>query len=335
MKNYYYTIKPNLLDNIESKNKSNESLEALDMKVFFIRLLLFGICFYYYHTILGKIGFFIFLVSLIVLIYEANKKTLQNRKNEENEFEKKNWKIKNENKERINLTNQMSFKLNETLSKSEDLLQNGIPLQLDNAKNVLEKIKFEFKENALIPFWDEVENFVEVMNSYQDSLQIIETNQKTYYSIINSTENDFPKEFSTKIDQTIPLKLINDFKTIQREAFKKFEFANLWEQRKTQKILAFGFSNLQDAIYNMSDSITFSINGLNDSIISLNNNIVEGFKTLSNDINSIYIDNRKVDMSTTNKILEDNLTRIDKKLYYIQYNRKPFKPFNDYLAPER
>jgi len=334
MKKTNYSIRPNLDFKKSAEvefDKINEHFNAMDKRTIRgqIILLLISIVLYYYSLILlAKIFFFIFVIAVIEYNYTISKKISQNRKKREENKIANERKIAVENKERTNLANQMSFKLNEILNKSEDLRVNGIPYQLNTAKNALEKIKFEFKENALIPFWDEIENFVEVMNSYQDSLQIIETNQKTYYSIINSTENDFPKEFPTKIDQTIPLQLINDFKSIQREAFKKFEFANLWEQRKTQKILAFGFSNLQDAIYNMSDSITSSIEGLNNSI-------TEGFKTLSGDINAININNNIVDMSTTNKILENNLSRIDEKLYYIQYNRKPFKPFNDFLAPER
>jgi hypothetical protein len=335
MKNNY-TIKPNLLRTsfkriyFDRKKEHLKEMNGLTIRAQIIFLVGSIFAFFGSET-LGSLGIIIFIMMVLHNNLVIFNKVTEKKKSIEQQEKAKENDIKTENIQRIDYAKEMSLKLNEILDKSEELRLKGIPFQLDCAHKVLDKIKFEFQENALIPFWDEIENFVIEMNSYQNSLQIMETNKKIYYQIVHSTENNFPKTFPSYVDEKKTENLISEFKTIQREAFKKFEFANLWEQRKTQKILAFGFSNLQDAINNMSYNIVSSINILNDNISTLDKTISNGYENLSKVIRL----NNLQDLSNTNRILEDNLKSIDEKLYYIQYNRKPFGPFGDIFASER
>lgn len=338
MRNNFY-IKPNLLNTSLKENvfdRQKEFYKEIDNKTIRAQViwLICSILIMFLSPVLGLIGIGILVVLGGSYYSTVSKKVTEKQNKIAQDKRAKEYDLEKENVSRTQQAIEMANKLNEILDKSEYLRTTGIYTQLNSIKSVLNKIKFEFEENALIPFWDEIENFVKEMNSYEESLRILELNKKTYYQIIHSTENNFPKTFPTTIDNNLPEKLINDFKAIQREAFKKFEYANLWEQRKTQKILAFGFSNLQDAINNMSDSIVSAIYVLNDSVIDLNNTVSKGFSRLSEDIQSIKLNNLQ-DMTATNNILESNLKNIDNKLYYIQYNRKPIEPFGDIFAPNR
>lgn len=215
----------------------------------------------------------------------------------------------------------LCLKMIDIIDKSTTLAVEGLPKQVNQIQNTLVQIKFEFNDNALVPFWDEVENFVLQMNSFEESLKMLKKNKYIFYKVIQSTENNFPNSFPVSTDINFPEQIFSDFKFIQRQAYKRFEFANLWEQRKSQKIMAFGFSNLKGAIDNMSQSVVSALNELNLTT-------QQGFETLSSNIRSMEFNNSQ-DLSETNKILTSNLKSIDDKLYFIQYNRKPNEPFRD------
>ena len=95
----------------------------------------------------------------------------------------------------------------------------------------------------------------------------------------------------------------------------KFEFANIWEHRKTQKILIAGFQTLEQAINNMKYEILSAINNLNHSIKS-------EFRELRN----IQIEQIR-SIEAGNAALNRTLTSMDTKLYYLEYNKKPTTPF--------
>ena len=63
---------------------------------------------------------------------------------------------------------------------------------------------------------------------------------------------------------------------VVREAQRDYEFASIFEQRKTNQLLVEGFRNLGDAISRMSSEIRSSIRQLDSSVNSLNNRLDKG-----------------------------------------------------------
>jgi len=109
--------------------------------------------------------------------------------------------------------------------------------------------------------------------------------------------------------------VLDELNATIRKAQTKFEFANIWEHRKIQKILIAGFKNLGEAINNMKNEVVSSIENLENSIKS-------DFRHLKNDLNK-GIENFEASQATLNS----TLSSMDNKLYFIQYKKKPFKPF--------
>ena len=234
---------------------------------------------------------------------------------------------KDTNQRMINEASDLSQKLRDLIIKSDELATKGLSDQIKIIENKLRKVEYEFSDNALIPFWDEVENFVKELDQYENSLNLLKENSKLYYKYIHTTKNNFPQKFPISTNHRFPNHIISNFEQIKRQAFKKFEFANLWEQRKTQKILVLGFSTLGEAINNMNYSITNAVNELTDVVQT-------GFESLASEIQ----ESRQREYNNhmvSNAQLESSLSKIDEKLYYIQYNRKPIEPFGDIFAERR
>lgn len=328
--NYYINYKPlsNQIDHIEINKKNEFWNQYGDSSSVIKRVLLLVICFTL--TIIWPQFSLLLLLALILIIYEVFETLRQVKKDIKNakfKLDKKKLEFIAKNKDRKKQTDLLTIKLNSILKKSIDFVEIVIPKEIEHLEKSLSKIKFEYEENALIPFWDEIEKFISEMDSFNKSISLLNTNRELYHRIIKNTENNFPENFPSIVNETKINRLIENFEHIKREAFKNFEFANLWEQRKTQKVLAFGFSTLKDAIDNMSISISSAIDKLNHSVVN-------GFGKMSYYIEKIDF-NTNEGLNQTNSLLEKNLSNIDQKLYYIQYNRKPIEPFNDIIAPER
>ncbi len=314
-KNNYY-IEPELLKwrNKPVKEQFLKSIKSGPI-AFYIIFFIISFLITSFAPTVGWSSFAFFLTIAVLGYMRLWRKTKKKLEHDEQTVTSRNQELKKK-------AGKVCANLLSTRKKSLELSNKGVPAQIKKANNTLEKIKLDFSENALIPFWDEVEKFVVEMDSLDESIRILSNNRNNYYEILHDTVNNLPTDYPVSSHKEEIELMITEFKAIQREAFKKFEFANLWEQRKTQKILAFGFSNLQMAIDNMSNNIVSSINTLNNSINNMNDNMVRGLSDISNDIQSIKMNNVH-SISQTNRILKDNLKSIDQKLYNIQHDIEP------------
>jgi hypothetical protein len=240
------------------------------------------------------------LLSFIFISY-TEAKDLATKK-----IKKEQEDLYNFNLNTIKETDKLSKKLNLILEKSDLLVNDVIPNQKSHLETILSLLKYNFKDNALIPFWDNIESFIKNINSLNESITILDRNKQFYFKIIEETSNNFPKYFPNINKYKEIENLIKKFKNIKYEAFRKFEFASIWEQRKTQKIIALGFLTMKDAIDNMPYELLYSIRKLNSTIENTMN-------SLSYDIKSLEFNNY-TQLIKTNSIIEKNLQSIDDKL---------------------
>lgn len=250
----------------------------------------------------GGYGWVICLVLWIinVIIFRA----IQNEANKEHKEEK----VKNQ-------AESFSNQLNEILFKSEEIVNNILPYYEASAKQHLDIAKTDFSDNAISPFWDKVEEASKCLALYKEAIDQLIINGEIYSAILRERKHNFPTPFPIGTNISTPKSILDDFNSIVRKAQTKFEFANIWEQRKTQKILIAGFQTLSQAIYDMSNAIVYSIDDLKHSISS-------DFRQLHN----IQIEQMK-SFEASHSVLNSTLTSMDKKLYFIQYKEKPLRPF--------
>lgn len=209
----------------------------------------------------------------------------------------------------------LSGQLNKILNKSEEIVNNILPYLESMVKKNIETAKIDFADNALSPFWDRIEESTNYLGCFKDAVDQLAYNSEIYKKVLEDRSHNFPTPFPIGTNISISQTLIDDFYSIIRKAQTKFEFANIWEHKKTQKILIEGFRTLADAINNMSNAIVAAISDLKHSIRS-------DFRELKN----IQIEQIKSFESGQNA-LNATLSSMDKKLYYMQYNKKPITPF--------
>lgn len=158
------------------------------------------------------------------------------------------------------------------------------------AENSLDKASNEYSERYYAPFWDQIELATNQLSSYNNYLHKINSHVDKYWSEIQ----DLDKEYSGQVKLCVlpgklpdPQGIAQRLATTVRMAQKNFEFSTIYEQRKTNKLLYEGFSNLGDAIYSLGDRIT---NAINDLSLNLNSSLNE-ILSATNENSRIISDN--------------------------------------------
>lgn len=106
------------------------------------------------------------------------------------------------------------------------------------------------------------------MGDYNYKANQIAGNAKAYYQQLNGVQHTFPV-FPVKL-QSIPDAsfIISELRRIIRLGQTNFQFANIWEHRRTREVLIAGFRTLGEAVNNLGSTIEHSISNLQQSVSS-------------------------------------------------------------------
>lgn len=142
---------------------------------------------------------------------------------------------------------------------------------MKNAESWLAQAEYEFQEGAFAPFWDAVEHAaycLAVSNSHINQL-----NEKTLaYKHESSQINGTPPPFQLTLSHLPkPKPSIERMSSIIRRAQKNINFATIYEQRKTNKLLIAGFSTLNQTIGELPYRLESSFAQLASSISEATN----------------------------------------------------------------
>lgn len=136
-----------------------------------------------------------------------------------------------------------------------------------SANKHLDKAEHEFSEGAFAPFWDEVESATNQLAAYHQDVHRVE-NCATEYTRRSSVLNVRVPSFEMPLGELPDARPVAArLSQIVRRAQKDFQFATIYEQRKTNQLLYAGFGTLASAIDRMQTSI---VEALEDLSVSLN-----------------------------------------------------------------
>jgi len=130
---------------------------------------------------------------------------------------------------------------------------------LDNAER-------EFEEGAFAPFWDEVENATNSLAAYHQKVNTVEHNATAYAGRASKLRVSIPKFDMPKGELLSAYPVAVRLSKVVRQAQKDFQFATIYEQRKTNQLLYAGFETLALAINVMQVSIHIALEDLSTSL---------------------------------------------------------------------
>lgn len=117
--------------------------------------------------------------------------------------------------------------------------------------NSIKKSEEEFRNNAFSPFWDNIEIAINQFAEYNAQLGQFPWIRDEYYALLKNREHNFP-EFPVTQEMLPNIELsLNEFKRVVRLGQTNFEFASIYEHRKTREVIIAGFKNLREALDNI------------------------------------------------------------------------------------
>jgi hypothetical protein len=89
-----------------------------------------------------------------------------------------------------------------------------------------------------------------------------------YYGGLNGRTHTFPSFPATSSNLPDPAPVLNDLRRVVRMGQTNFQFANIWEHRRTREVMIAGFHTLGEAVNNLGSVVENSLGSLQQSISS-------------------------------------------------------------------
>lgn len=219
--------------------------------------------------------FFLLWIALYYLIREENKE-----KKKKEEQEKTRQEVLSQERyaqERIKqeaLTREIQKKERKQrivqLVANSQLLSQNLSGRVNLARNALGAAEQEYQEGAFAPFWDAVERAVTNLAHFNDGINQITQNCADYQTESRQLDSPSPVfDWKRATDFPDAAALADRLQKIVRSAQKNFQFAVIYEQRKTNQILVAGFAGLGHALSEIAYRIDESTATLSVALANL------------------------------------------------------------------
>ncbi len=216
-----------------------------------------------------KLWFILLPAALIGLLFYFHNKNEKKKEAElraiRNREEAQIAKAQRQKEEYEATQRQLRESLTHCVSSSE-VTVTEIKRHIADADKALSEAEYEFAEGAFAPFWDAVERAANRLAQSDAGINSIILHSKTYREQVTRLDSS-PPPFSIAIN-TLPdtTRVASRMRPIVRAAQKDIHFAQIYEQRMTNKLLIAGFTNLADALNRMGERLEYSIDALTDSM---------------------------------------------------------------------
>ena len=199
--------------------------------------------------------------------------------------------------------------------------------QLVPAANAhLDRAEKEFEERVFAPFWDEIEHAANKLAAYHKGVKKISHNASEFTHRASRLSITIPPLSFPHGDLPDARPVVARLSKIVRRAQTDFQFAVIYEQRKTNQLLYAGFGTLASAIEHMADSIASALDDLSSSLSMRLDDLLSSSKSQADLINGLT--DHVGSSSDAQRRFEKKLLQETKKqsemLDNIQRDKKPF-----------
>lgn len=189
---------------------------------------------------------------------------------------------------------------------------------VSSANGCLDTAQREFEERAFAPFWDALENATNFLGAYHQSIGEIKKTATNYETRRSRLSVSVPVFDVPEAGVPDARPLASRLSSLGRAAQKDFQFATIYEQRKTNQLLYSGFGTLAAGLERMQYAITDALDDLSlslgtrlDDLLTVSTSHAEAFNNYSQAAASHY------------KTSEDESKKQSEMLDNIQRGHKP------------
>ena len=144
----------------------------------------------------------------------------------------------------------------------------GLDTTLDQASNFLRNAAAEFEEEAYAPFWDNIEGAAVALARFNRLVVRLSQITREYDVSLAGRVHNFSA--LARIAEVVPdpSTALRELARLVRLGQRNFQFATIWEHRRTREVLIEGFETLGDAVNNLGYSIDSSLSDLRTGLSS-------------------------------------------------------------------
>ncbi len=220
---------------------------------------------------------------------------------------------------------EMALVLRSSLTSSSQL-RSGLFMSLDAASRALDQALVEHRERAFAPFWDAIEATAAALASYQHGVKQIGAVAQQYYAKLEHRSHSFPPFPYLSLDLPSADEIVSRLKQVVRTGQTDFEFANIWEHRKTRETIKTGFGSLEAAVRQVGASVVDAVQGVHAALDSGFDRLVESQVASTAAITAAVANAAEQaagQLEEQRKEVCQILDSQDRKLDNIQWRRKP------------
>lgn len=208
-----------------------------------------------------------------------------------------------------------------------------LPSHLITAEEFLNQAERDFKEGAFSPFWSSIEQATKRLGAFDDSVRTITKNSSDHIELAKRYKGGsprFPLDINSVHGMAAAGTTTERLKAIVRRAQCNFQFATIYEQRKTNQLLTAGFTTLAQALDGMGRRIASSIDDLQSEISHMSSTLENSLGVIGEEIRAGNqglvkgIDALHATAKETASNAKERHDRALEMLDNIQRRRKPF-----------
>ncbi len=130
--------------------------------------------------------------------------------------------------------------------------------------NIAEK---EYSNNTFSMFWDAMEIVAQDLDEMSFLVWALSVKIKCDYEWATSGLTNFPPFFFLEVIPDVS-DLISKYDKLVRQGFSNYQFASIWEARKTRETIIVGFRSLENAIHGVGNTLRDGFANLNKQLES-------------------------------------------------------------------
>jgi hypothetical protein len=157
------------------------------------------------------------------------------------------------------------------------------PLHLQSAEGDLDQAEADFSEGVFAPFWDSVERAATFLGHFDECVRQIHDGASHYEGLMKVYDT-YPPRFPLSSEAIARLSTASGtaerMRHIVRTAQKNYQFATIFEQRKTTQVLIAGFTSLGQALDEMTQRIATSLNNLATSVDNMGSSLNDSVRAV-------------------------------------------------------
>lgn len=159
----------------------------------------------------------------------------------------------------------------------------SMPTHLSAAESHLDSAEIDFAEGTFAPFWDSIERAATELGRFDQAVHGLHTASSRYGELSKTYEAKppkFPLAQSSLTKLGVSSATTQRMQSVVRKAQRSFHFATIFEQRKTNQILVAGFTNLAQALSDMSWRLATSLEELSISVAEVGSTVARSMDAL-------------------------------------------------------